>query len=815
MRGWQKAVAVLFVTATTTAAAVVSASGASAQTPDEGFVRVVLQTPEGVPALAELDRRTGGQPETQIEAVATKAPDDTSAAVLLRLSAGAYQVGLPPVVFDGVRYVGTSTRPEVVVRPGQTAELGVTYRPEGGATDFHATEVGIDRIALTWRAPEGARFDVRRTGGDVPAATRNQGVAVPVIANTASDQGLRPGTPYSYALFTQSAGRWTGPLPVATSTTVQPASVPPGEPVPATYVAKGETLLAEPSDLVLAEPTGAGVRVVLADGVRTPLPGAAVVLPISPSLEGGYLGVVAAISQNGRELALTAGALDDAFVLHVIAIDDFTVSVAGDGEPESQQGAAAKSSPSFGAQAVPKACQGGGADSSLTFSPSLGLGGHFRSTLDTFGIFGKEIPVGATVDVGLIATVTGAAAVRAQGFVRCELPLPKLLRPLTVTPVPISILLEPVAEVTLGGGLEISNVGLTASAGVYAKGTLSLKSGASFSGGFDADASPLPPKVTVNGEVRLKVGGELVLGPGAGTKDAGVIAGVGGALYPIDGAFEPVFPVGDKRFDGCVEIRAGFGRELNLTAKAWLGSFDVTKTVTIEAFKGFTPYFTPVRFGNSCDDTASTPPDSLFGSGVDKGEEQTVGDPDQTGYVEGFVPGARTWVLSTGRVGDAVGVPSQFASTGLGRTGDADLTAQSGQQTFDAVSYQVSVTPSGRTLNVRYVFASEEYPEFVNSRFNDAMAVFIGGQNCARVPGTQEAVSINTINQFRNSALYVDNSQGASGYGTSMDGLTRPLTCSVPVTPGVPVTVRIVVADASDSAYDSAVALVDGGIFSE
>ena len=48
-------------------------------------------------------------------------------------------------------------------------------------------------------------------------------------------------------------------------------------------------------------------------------------------------------------------------------------------------------------------------------------------------------------------------------------------------------------------------------------------------------------------------------------------SGAGGALCPIDGALEPVFPVGDKRFDGCV-------------------------------------------------------------------------------------PGARTWVLSTGRVGDAVGV---------------------------------------------------------------------------------------------------------------------------------------------------------------
>jgi hypothetical protein len=48
-----------------------------------------------------------------------------------------------------------------------------------------------------------------------------------------------------------------------------------------------------------------------------------------------------------------------------------------------------------------------------------------------------------------------------------------------------------------------------------------------------------------------------------------------------------------------------------------------------------------------------------------------------------------------------------------------------------------------------------------------------------------------------------------------MDGLTVPLTCSVPVTPGQPVVVKIGVADTSDPVYDSAVALVDGGIWTD
>ncbi len=61
----------------------------------------------------------------------------------------------------------------------------------------------------------------------------------------------------------------------------------------------------------------------------------------------------------------------------------------------------------------------------------------------------------------------------------------------------------------------------------------------------------------------------------------------------------------------------------------------------------------------------------------------------------------------------------------------------------------------------------------------------------------------------------MNSASGAAGYSTSMDGLTVPLTCSVPVTPGQPVTVQIAVADTTDGIYDSAVALVDGGIRTE
>ncbi|MFN3256497.1 MAG: choice-of-anchor L domain-containing protein [Ilumatobacter sp.] len=211
---------------------------------------------------------------------------------------------------------------------------------------------------------------------------------------------------------------------------------------------------------------------------------------------------------------------------------------------------------------------------------------------------------------------------------------------------------------------------------------------------------------------------------------------------------------------------------------------------------------------------AGDPSDDVVGDGVEVVDDDIDGSFDQWGKVDGFVPGERSWVLSTGNVADAVGPASDFASTDLGQSGDAALTALAGFETRDAAAYTTTVIPEGGTLHVRYAFASEEYPDYVGSEFNDVMAVFVGGTNCALVPGTQIPVSVNTINIGSNAEFYVDNSGGAAGYGTSMNGLTTPLTCSVPVTPGQAVVVRITVADASDGVFDSAVALLDGGIWS-
>jgi hypothetical protein len=205
----------------------------------------------------------------------------------------------------------------------------------------------------------------------------------------------------------------------------------------------------------------------------------------------------------------------------------------------------------------------------------------------------------------------------------------------------------------------------------------------------------------------------------------------------------------------------------------------------------------------------------VLGEGVTPVSDEVGGSAVQWGHVDGFAPGQKTWVLSTGNISDALGSPSQHASTNLGQPGDDVLAQLSDRSTYDAAYYQVTLIPTGDMLHVRYAFASEEYPEYANSSYNDVMQVLVGSTNCAVVPGTSDPVSVNTVNADRNAQYYVDNSTGASGYATSMDGLTVPLTCSVPVTPGQAVTVRIGVADASDAIYDSAVALLDKGIWTD
>jgi hypothetical protein len=178
-------------------------------------------------------------------------------------------------------------------------------------------------------------------------------------------------------------------------------------------------------------------------------------------------------------------------------------------------------------------------------------------------------------------------------------------------------------------------------------------------------------------------------------------------------------------------------------------------------------------------------------------------------------------LLTTGAVGNVVG-PNQSDSieTLNGIAGDAQLDNLVDGSTLDASVLTITFVPTGSTAQFSYVFASDEYNEYVNTSFNDVFAFFVNGTNYALIPGTQTAVAINNINcgstgvdtNGPNCNRYINNPPGSNARNTEMDGLTVVLSFTAPVNPGVQNTLKLAIADRQDTRFDSAV-FIAGGSF--
>lgn len=152
-------------------------------------------------------------------------------------------------------------------------------------------------------------------------------------------------------------------------------------------------------------------------------------------------------------------------------------------------------------------------------------------------------------------------------------------------------------------------------------------------------------------------------------------------------------------------------------------------------------------------------------------------------------------LLTTGDISCAVGPNSSSNCTGGGNTTSLkfDFTSNTGNVFFN------------------YVFASEEYNEYVGSSFNDLFELKLNGVNIALLPGAGGVVSINNVNNGSNSAYYRDNNLGFidSGY----DGLTTVLTAQATGLVGTN-TFEFLIKDLGDDSFDSGV-FIQGGSFSD
>jgi len=154
----------------------------------------------------------------------------------------------------------------------------------------------------------------------------------------------------------------------------------------------------------------------------------------------------------------------------------------------------------------------------------------------------------------------------------------------------------------------------------------------------------------------------------------------------------------------------------------------------------------------------------------------------------------------------------------------------------DIATYEITFIPTADSIQFNYVFASEEYPEYVCSEFNDVFGFFISGpnptggqynsQNIAIVPGTDLPVSINNVNSgmagtsgnpsecaenanLNYSQFYKDNTSDHLIF----DGVLAPFSAAAKVVPCESYTIRFSIGDVVDFLKDSAVFL-EGKSFS-
>ncbi len=211
----------------------------------------------------------------------------------------------------------------------------------------------------------------------------------------------------------------------------------------------------------------------------------------------------------------------------------------------------------------------------------------------------------------------------------------------------------------------------------------------------------------------------------------------------------------------------------------------------------------------------------------------TFAPPGSLGFGSGLL--MSTGKAVTGTMGPQ-GPNSSFSeiTTPFSLPGDAALAAIAGEQPsdlYDAVVLEFDFIPQSDSVKFNYVFASEEYNNFVNTIYNDIFAFILSGvttplpaTNIAIVPGTGTPglpVAIENINNgnaagissgpCNNCTYFRDNYNGS--INIAYDGLTTVLTAKHAVICGETYHIKLVIADVQDGTLDSGVFL-EAGSFS-
>jgi gliding motility-associated-like protein len=235
---------------------------------------------------------------------------------------------------------------------------------------------------------------------------------------------------------------------------------------------------------------------------------------------------------------------------------------------------------------------------------------------------------------------------------------------------------------------------------------------------------------------------------------------------------------------------------------------------------------TDILIDSECDQAFNV----TYSTGTNFGSTNGIGYFEANGSSWPFENGL---IMTSGEIANAVGPESGTISDGgFDWPGDTDLEnyidALNPGDSNNASVVEFNFVPLSTNISFDYIFAAEEYGTF-QCGYSDAFAFLLTDSsgnttNLAIVPGTNDPVSVFTVrdNQYNDGCDSVNEEWFGNFYGagglpplispTNFIGHTEVLTAQADVIPNELYTIKLVIADALDSSFDSAV-FIDGGSF--
>ncbi len=188
-------------------------------------------------------------------------------------------------------------------------------------------------------------------------------------------------------------------------------------------------------------------------------------------------------------------------------------------------------------------------------------------------------------------------------------------------------------------------------------------------------------------------------------------------------------------------------------------------------------------------------------------------------------------IMSTGDVKNALGPnDDKKKSTKLNFLSDNDINIISGNKgCYDTALFEFDLVSETDKIQFNFLFASEEYPEYVNKNVNDTFAFIVTNtktktsKNIAILNEDENIpITVDNINHINNSSYYIPNINWNKELLTKhindiktlelpfvfqYDGFTKLLSATTNVIPNVKYHFKLGISDVGDQLYDSAIFL--------